>query len=302
MSKNARSLLRKRENMVGWICAFPAMFGFLFLDLIPMVASLYYSLSEYNAIGLPKFIGFSNYIRFFNGSDPAFLQSVKATLYYAVLSVPAYLIFAFCIALLLNRKMVGRTFFRAVFYLPSIVPAVASSFSWLLLMNPDFGLLNKLLSILGLPTSQWLWNSRSVIPAIVFMGIWGTGSTQVIFLAGLQSIPRVYYEAVDIDGGNSFQKLIHITLPMISSTLFFNLVMGVIGGLQVFSQAYIMTDGGPNNASLFYIFYLWRNAFTYMKMGTASAMAWLMFAVVIVLSALIFKTSNKWVYYESGDR
>ena len=168
-------------------------------------------------------------------------------------------------------------------------------------MNPDFGLLNTALQALGLPASQWLWDENTVIPSVVFMGVWSTGATQVIFLAGLQNIPQVFYEALEIDGGNSFHKFWNITLPMISSTMFFNLVMGIISAFQVFSQAYIMTEGGPNNASLFYVYNLWRQAFTYMKMGIASAMAWILFVVVLLLTLLAFKTSRTWVFYEGGD-
>lgn len=169
-------------------------------------------------------------------------------------------------------------------------------------MNPDFGLFNTLLGFLHLPESQFFWGKGSVLPSIVFMGIWGTGSTQVIFLAGLQNIPRVYYEALEIDGGNAWHKFWNITLPMVSSTMFFNLVMGIIGALQVFGQAYIITEGGPNNSSLFYVFNLWRQAFKYMDMGLASAMAWILFVAVLVLTIVVFKTSNKWVYYEGGDK
>lgn len=168
-------------------------------------------------------------------------------------------------------------------------------------MNPDFGLFNTILEFLHLPKSQFFWGKGSVLPSIVFMGIWGTGSTQVIFLAGLQEIPQVYYEALKIDGGNSWDKFWNITLPMVSSTLFFNLVNGIIGALQVFSQAYIITEGGPNNASLFYVYNLWRQAFKYMDMGKASAMAWILFVVVMLLTVLVFKSSKKWVYYEGGN-
>ena len=168
-------------------------------------------------------------------------------------------------------------------------------------MNPDFGLFNAILDVLHLPKSQFFWGKESVLPSIVFMGIWGTGSTQVIFLAGLQDIPKVYYEALEIDGGNSWHKFWNVTLPMVSSTLFFNLVMGIINALQVFSQAYIITEGGPNNASLFYVYNLWRQAFKYMDMGKASAMAWILFVVVLVLTAGVFRSSKKWVYYEGGE-
>ena len=289
------------NNLVGWGFALPAVLGFLILNLIPMLLSAYYSFCNYGIIGTPEWIGLDNYIALFTGKESTFWISVRCTALYAIMAVPANLVFAFAIAILLNRDMKGRAFFRSLFYLPCILPAVASSFVWILLMNPDFGLFNMILEFLHLPKSQFFWGKNSVLPSIVFMGIWSTGSTQVIFLAGLQDIPRVYYEALEIDGGNAWHKFRHITLPMISPTMFFNLVMGIIGALQVFSQAYIITEGGPNNASLFYVYNLWREAFRYMEMGVASAMAWILFLVVLVLTVIVFKTSNKWVYYEGGD-
>ena len=292
---------KTKSNIVGWAFALPAIIGFLFLNLGPMLLSGYYSLCEYNIISKPVWAGLKNYISLFDGTDPTFRLSVKATLLYAIMSVPANLIFAFMIALLLNRNMVGRAFFRSLFYLPSILPAVASSFVWILLMNPDFGLFNVILKFLHLPESKFFWGKGSVLPSIVFMGIWSTGATQVIFMAGLQNIPRVYYEALEIDGGNAWDKFWHVTLPMVSSTLFFNLVTGIISALQVFGSAYIITEGGPNNASLFYVFNLWRQAFKYMDMGKASAMAWILFVVVLLATLVVFKTSKKWVYNEGGD-
>ena len=289
------------SNLVGWGFALPAVLGFLILNLIPMLLSAYYSCCDYGIVGTPEWIGLDNYIALFTGEQTTFWISVRCTLLYAIMAVPANLAFAFAIAILLNRDMVGRAFFRSLFYLPCILPAVASSFVWILLMNPDFGLFNMILDFLHLPESQFFWGKDSVLPSIVFMGIWSTGSTQVIFLAGLQDIPRVYYEALEIDGGNAWHKFRHITLPLISPTMFFNLVMGIIGALQVFGQAYIITEGGPNNASLFYVYNLWREAFRYMEMGTASAMAWILFLVVLVLTVFVFKTSNKWVYYEGGN-
>lgn len=290
-----------KSNIAGWIFVLPALAGFLIFNLVPMVMSAYYSLCEYNIIGTPKWIGLQNYITLLFGENETFWVSVRATVLYAVMAVPANLIFSFAIAMLLNRQMIGRAFFRSLFYLPCIVPAVASSFVWLLLMNPDYGLLNEILGLLHLPQSQFFWGKESVLPSIVFMGIWSTGATQVIFLAGLQNIPRVYYEALEIDGGNAWHKFWNVTVPMVSSTIFFNLVMGIINALQVFSQAYIITEGGPNNRSLFYVYDLWRQAFKYMDMGKASAMAWMLFLVVMVLTAIVFKTSKKWVYYEGGE-
>lgn len=299
--KSHSATTRRRNNIIGWSFALPAVIGFLLLNLLPMIYSGYYSLCDYNLISKETFVGLRNYINLFSGADNTFWISVRVTLLYAVMAIPANLVFAFMIALLLNRDMVGRAFFRSVFYLPCILPTVASSFVWILLMNPDFGLFNTILGALHLPKSQFFWSESSVLPSIVFMGIWGTGSTQVIFLAGLQNIPRVYYEAVEIDGGNAWHKFRHVTLPMISSTLFFNLVMGIIGALQVFGQAYIITEGGPNNASLFYVYNLWRKAFKYREMGAACAMAWILFIIVLAATSFVFKTSKKWVYYEGEN-
>lgn len=303
MKKEKKTIkMETMSNIVGWSFALPAVLGFLIFNLLPMLLSGYYSFCEYSIIGKPEWIGLQNYIKLFDGEETTFWISVRVTLLYAIMAVPANLAFSFMVALLLNREMVGRAFFRSLFYMPCILPAVASSFVWILLMNPDFGLFNTLLGFLHLPESQFFWGKGSVLPSIVFMGIWGTGSTQVIFLAGLQNIPRVYYEALEIDGGNAWHKFWNITLPMVSSTMFFNLVMGIIGALQVFGQAYIITEGGPNNSSLFYVFNLWRQAFKYMDMGLASAMAWILFIAVLVLTIVVFKTSNKWVYYEGGDK
>ncbi len=302
MKKEKKSIkMETMSNIVGWSFVLPAVLGFLIFNLLPMLLSGYYSFCEYSIIGKPEWIGFQNYIKLFGGEETTFWISVRVTLLYAIMAVPANLAFSFMIALLLNRDMVGRAFFRSLFYMPCILPAVASSFVWILLMNPDFGLFNTILRFLYLPESQFFWGKGSVLPSIVFMGIWSTGSTQVIFLAGLQNIPRVYYEALEIDGGNTWHKFWNITLPMVSSTMFFNLVMGIIGALQVFGQAYIITEGGPNNSSLFYVFNLWRQAFKYMDMGLASAMAWILFVTVMILTVIVFKTSNKWVYYEGGD-
>ncbi len=292
------------SNITGWAFALPAILGFLIFNLVPMLLSGYYSFCDYPILSSPKWAGLKNYILLLaegGGSSQTFWLSAKATALYAIMAVPANLVFAFMIAVLLNRKMAGRAFFRSLFYLPCILPSVASSFVWILLMNPDFGLFNTILSWLHLPKSMFFWGKESVLPSIVFMGIWSTGSTQVIFLAGLQDIPRVYYEALEVDGGNAWHKFWNITIPMVTPTLFFNLVMGIIGALQVFGQAYIITEGGPNNASLFYVYELWRQAFRYMDMGVASAMAWLLFMVVLVLTLIVFKTSDKWVYYGGGD-
>jgi len=297
MRNNAR-----RNQICGLLFAGPAILGFVLFTLGPMVVSFVYSLTDYSVFkNALHFIGLRNYIRMFSGADPFFYKSLKATFLYVVMAVPCFIAFSFALAMLLNAKIKGVAFFRTVFYLPSIVPVVASAMIWMWMYNPDLGLINSLLKAVGLPTSLWLFSEKMVIPSIVFMGMWSTGGTMVIFLAGLKSIPEHYYEAVEIDGGSGWRKFIHITVPMMTPTIFFNTVMGLIGTFQVFSEPYILTNGGPNDASLFYVFYIWREAFRNSSMGYASALAWVLFVIILIFTVFIFK-SSKWVYYEGEGK
>ncbi|WP_223829611.1 carbohydrate ABC transporter permease [Paenibacillus arenilitoris] len=267
-----------------------------------MAASLFLSLTDYSIFkdGI-RFVGLDNFIRLFT-EDELFWKSLKVTFYFVVLKVPATIIVSFAIALLLNMNLKGRALFRTIVYLPSIVPAVATSMIWIWLLNPDLGLVNTVLRWLHLPTGMWLYAENSVIPSIVLTTMWGIGGTVVIFLAGLSGIPNQYYEAIEVDGGGWRHKLFHITIPMVSPTIFFNTIMTIIGSFQVFNEAYILTQGGPNNSSLFYIFYLWRTAFRDTEMGYASALAWVMFVIIMLFTLLIFRTSKSWVYYEGEGR
>ncbi len=217
------------------------------------------------------------------------------------LSVPVAIVFAFAIALLLNQVGRGKSVIRTIFYLPSIVPVVAMASIWTWIFNVDMGLANHLLKLLGLKKAMWLASEQTVIPTMVFINLWTTGSTMVIFLAGLQDVPRQLHEAIEIDGGNAWHKLWRVTVPMMTPTIFFNLVMGFINGFQTFTQAYMMTGGGPNNASLLYVYYMYREAFMFTRMGSASAIAWVLFIINMILSAFIFKSSSKWVYYGGGE-
>lgn len=296
-----RSRLNRANEISGILFALPAILGFLILVLGPMIASLFFSFTDYTVFSSAKFIGLGNYAKLFSGEDPFFYKSLLVTLYFAALNVPASIVASLIMAMLLSRNIRGRAIFRSIFYIPSIVPSVASAFIWLWLLNPDLGLVNTLLSSLGLPTSQWFFAQDSVIPSLVLTGLWGTGGTMVIFLAGIEGIPTEYYEAIDVDGGNFWHKFRHITLPMLSPTIFFNAVMATIGSFQTFTQAYIITQGGPNNSSLFIVYYLWREAFANANMGFASAIAWVLFLVILSLTFLIFRSSNSWVYYE-GDK
>ena len=292
---------RRREQAAGWLFAAPAIIGFMVFTLLPMIFSLFWSLTDFNVFkSETNFIGFANYREMFSSKDLYFSDSLKATAYYALLNVPVSILFSFAVALMLSSDIKGRGIFRIVFYLPSIIPAVASCMVWVWLLNQQYGLINTVLKAIGITPPGWIWDKNTVIPTLVMINMWKTGGTMVIFLAGIMSIPKVYYEAVVVDGGNAFHKLIYITIPMVTPTLFFNTVMAIINSLQVFTEGYIMTEGGPGNASLFYCLYLYRKAFQNADMGYACALAWLLFIIVLVLTLLVLKSQNKWVYYSDG--
>jgi multiple sugar transport system permease protein len=304
LSRNSLGRLQERKALFyGLLFTFPAILGFLIFTAGPMVASLYLSFTDYSVFkDSVNFVGLDNFSRLLSGEDDFFYKSLGVTFYFVVLKVPVTIIVSFFIAMLLNMELKGRSIFRTIIYLPSIVPAVATAIIWMWLLNPDLGLVNTILRWLHLPTSSWLYAEGSVIPAVVITTMWGIGGTVIIFLAGLSGIPNQYYEAIEVDGGGWWHKLFHITIPMISPTIFFNTIMTIIGSFQVFNEAYILTQGGPNNASLFYVFYLWRTAFRDTEMGYASALAWILFIIILIFTILVFRTSKSWVYYEGEER
>jgi multiple sugar transport system permease protein len=288
----------RAERRWGLLFAAPAILGFAIFTIGPMVASLFFSLTDWR-IGAPaKFIGLGNYRQL--GHDPLFWKSLNVTTYYTLGVVPLTLLVGFAVAMLVNQGVRGKGFWRTVYYLPTLVPAVASSVLWIWIFNPDFGLLNSMLRQGGLPTSSWIYGERSAVPSLILMSTWGFGNAMVIFLAGLQGVPRQLYEAVAIDGGGTWARFRHVTLPFMTPTIFYNLVTGTIGTFQVFNQAYIMTQGGPNNATEFYIYYLYTKAFTDSEIGYASALAWVLFVIVLVITVLLFRNARRWVYYEMG--
>jgi multiple sugar transport system permease protein len=282
------------------LLALPAIIGFVAFTLAPMIASLVISLTDWTIGGKPSFVGLANYKRMFTADD-SFYKSLWATLYYTLGAVPLLLIVAFAVALLLNQPVRGQAAFRVIYYLPAIVPIVANSMLWIWLFNPDFGLLNTITEKAGLPRSQWIFDESTAIPSLILMSVWGFGNVAVIFLAGLQGVPRQLYEAISVDGGGTWRRFRHITLPMMTPTIFYSLVTGVIGALQVFVQAAVMTEGGPNDSTLFYIYYLYRTAFTNNEMGYASALAWILFLVIMAVTVVLFRNSSRWVYYEAGS-
>jgi multiple sugar transport system permease protein len=298
-AKKKRSGVMEREQTKwGYIFIAPAIIGLLLFSLGPMLFSMVASFTEWNVISPMKFVGFGNYAKLFR--DPLVLQSLKVTAYYTVLTVPLTTVVTFLVALLLNTKVPGISIFRTIFYIPSIVPAVASAALWMFIYNPMFGLLNTILKTVGLPTSNFIFGKEGVIPCLAVMAVWASGNTVVIYLAGLQGVSRQLYEAAEIDGANVLSQFKNITIPMMTPVIFYNVVMGIINSMQTFTQAYIMTDGGPDNASLFYTLLLYRTAFKNSSMGYASAMSWILFIIIALLTAVIFKTSNRWVYYENG--
>jgi len=263
-----------------------------------MLASLYFSLTDYPILRSPEFVGFQNYVRMFT-REKLFWQSVKVTVLYAITAVPLGIVGSFILALFLNQKIKGITFFRTAFYMPVIVPIVASSVLWGWMLNPDYGLINAILKFFHLPTSRWLADPSTALPSLVLMSLWGVGAGMIIYLAGLQGIPEELYEAGKIDGANGNQLFWYVTLPLMTPTIFFNVVIGLIAALQIFTESFLMTGGGPLFATYFYGLMVYDRAFQFFQMGMASAMAWVLGVVILILTLLIFRSSSLWVFYES---
>jgi multiple sugar transport system permease protein len=278
----------------------PWLVGFAAFTFLPIVLSLYYSLCDYNLLQHPAFIGAENYHGLLN--DGIFWRSLRVTLLYAAISVPLGLLVSLGVALLLNVNLRAQPIFRTLIFLPSLVPTIASAILWKWMFNQRLGIINRVLApALGwfhLPAPPWLDQSNWVVPSLALMSVWSVGNTVVIYLAGLQDVPRELYEAAELDGANPLQRLLNVTVPMISPVIFFNLIMAIIGILQVFDTPFMMTGGGPNRASYFYTYYLYDNAFTYLKMGYASAMAWIQLLLVLALTGIAFWSSKRWVHYQ----
>ena len=293
--------MRRNEAVAGDLFMLPLLLGIIFLTYGQFIYSLIISFTDQSVFGASKFVGFQNYTKLLT-DDFFFWKSIKATLLYAFGSVIATQLTALAIALLLNNKYLqGKTFFRTVFYIPSIVPAVASCLLWMWMFNPDYGIFNAVLKAIGLPTSKWIYAESSAVPSLILMSAWACGAPMVIYLSGLANVPPSLLEAVEIDGGGAWSKLIHITIPMISPVLFYNTLMGVINGFMTFTNTYVMTEGGPNNATLFVNYLIYRDAFQYNEFGYASAIAWIVFFVLAVLTLIIFQFFGKKVYYGGKD-
>jgi multiple sugar transport system permease protein len=288
--------LARREAITGYLFIAPAVLGFLLWTAGPMVASVWLATTDWDLIRAPRPVGLANVARLL--ADDLFWASLRATAYYTAVHVPLALGLAFLLALLMNVPLRGIGFFRTVYYLPTMVPAVANALLWVWIFNSEFGLLNMALGAVGLPKIAWLQDSDWAMPALIVMSLWTLGATMVIYLAGLQGVPQHLYEAAEIDGAGALARFRHVTVPMLSPIIFFNLILQIIGSFQVFTTGYIMTRGGPDNATLFYVLYLFQNAFQYFKMGYAAALAWVLFFIVLALSLLVFRYVGRMVHYE----
>ncbi|MCK6579848.1 MAG: sugar ABC transporter permease [Anaerolineae bacterium] len=289
--------LARRRTITGYIFISPFMLGVLFWVVIPVLVNLYLTFHSWNLMSPPRFVGLANIETLFK--DPILPYALKATFLYTVMSVPLGLALGFFLANLINTNIRGIAVFRTVFYLPSIVPAVANALLWAWMFNTEFGLINSFIRALGGSKIAWLQDPAWAMPAFVILSLWGSGASMIIFLAGLQGIPDIYYEAAEIDGAGRWAKMRHITLPMMSPIFFFNLVIGFINSFQVFVIGYLITDGGPQNSTLFLVLYIYRSAFQNLKMGYAAALSWLLFGILLVLSLIIFRYLGKRVYYEN---
>ncbi|HST05338.1 MAG TPA: sugar ABC transporter permease [Chloroflexia bacterium] len=292
---------KKSETWLFYLCISPWLIGFLIWTAGPMFYSLYLSFTSWDLFTTPQWVGLGNYKDIFT-DNPDFWQSMKVTAIYTFASVPLSLVGALAIALLLNSKVRGIAFFRTIFYLPSVLPAIAVAVLWIWVFNPLYGILNVLLGLVGIKGPSWLGDPNWALPALIFMSLWSLGGSMIIYLAGLQGISTTLYEAAELDGANKVQQLFKITIPQLTPTIFFNLVLSIIGSFQVFTQAYAMTQGGPRQSTLFYMYYLFDMAFIKFRMGYASALAWILFAIILVFTLLIIKSSSLWVYYESETK
>lgn len=288
------------ESGVAYICLIPAFIGLLFLTYLPLLGVVGISLTNWSGLRSPDFVGLDNYVRLFT-TDPYIKDSIIATLYFAVISVIGSMFYSLFIALLLNRKIPGRAFFRAVFYVPYVLPAAAVYVGWSWLYEGNFGFFNYVLSELGLDKILFIADSSYVIPSLALISVWLSGNLIVIFLAGLQNVPAIYHEAAEMDGANGWQRFIHITLPSMSPIIFYNLLMSLIFNIQVVTPALALTNGGPGNSSRFLTYLMYDQAFVNHKLGYASATTVVIFAILSVFTFLLFKTSKRWIYNEGGD-
>lgn len=291
---------RRREAIAGYLFISPWLIGFIVFFVGPIIASFILSFTQWNIVGSPQWIGLDNYQTIFT-NDPRFIKAIQVTLTYSVFYLPLEVACGIGLAVLMNRKLKGIGIFRTLFYMPSVVPQVAAALVWLWMLNARYGVVNTLLDKVGVTGPNWLGSPAYILPSLILIALWGVGGTAVIYLAGLQNIPEVFYEAATVDGANSLQKFFRITLPLLSPTIFFQLVLGLIGVFQTFTPAFIAAGGtgGPLQSGLFYMLYLYNRGFVTLRMGYASALAWILTVFILIVTVLVLRSSRYWVYYET---
>ena len=300
-TKKQKPVIKSADNAVAYLLMAPWLLGFVGMWLVPAVISIYYSFTNFNLLNTPQFIGLSNYTRAFT-QDQTFVQALKVTFIYVLVLVPLRLTFALFVAMLLNKKHRGLGLYRTLYYVPSIIGgSIAVSVVWKQIFG-NKGVLMSLLATIGIPqTTSLLGNPKTALSVIIIMGVWQFGSSMLIFLSALKQIPFTLYESAMVDGARPSYTFFKITLPMLTPTIFFNLILQIINGFRVFTESYVITDGGPLDSTLSYVLYLYRRAFTYFDMGYSCALAWILVAIIAVFTVIIFKTQNNWVYYESEE-
>jgi len=297
-----RLSLSKREALWAYIFISPWLIGFIIFTVGPMLASLYFSFTDYDIVSSPRWVGLSNYINLVH--DQLFWHALGITFKFALVALPLNLVISYLIAVLLNQNIAGRNLWRTVYFLPSVIAGVAVALLWVRIFDPKFGILNPFLEKLGIQGPGWLSDPHWALSALVIMSLWSVGGNIILYLAGLQGVPTDLYDAAKVDGATTWQRFWHVTLPMTTPVIFFNLVLGMIATFQYFTEVYVITNGtgNPARSTLFYNLYLYQNAFRYFHMGYASTMAWVLFIIVLGFTLLIFRSSDAWVFYEGQLR
>ncbi len=288
--------MQRREELTGWLFASPWLLGFVIFTAGPMLASAFFSFTDWNLIQPMKFVGLANF-QMALGKDPLVWQALKVTTVYAFVSVPLQVVFGLIIALLLNTNIRGLRYYRTIYFLPSVLSGVAVALLWRWIYASDYGLINSMLAGIGIRGPGWLGSADWALPALIGMSLWHVGGGMVVYLAGLQGVPTELYEAAEVDGATIWSRLRFITIPLITPVIFYQLVTGIIAALQIFTQPLIMTNGGPHDSTLSFMLYLYRNAFQFFKMGYASVLAWILFIYILILTLIVFRSSRWWVFY-----
>ncbi|MGA2547462.1 MAG: sugar ABC transporter permease [Rectinemataceae bacterium] len=288
---------KSRSALAAYLFLTPAILGLLLYTFLPIIGVVGMSLTEWNGLKAPTYIGLGNFKEIFT-EDMFFPTSVLATLYFALFTVVIGTVYAFLVALLINQRIIGRGLFRSVFFLPFIVPSIGAAIVWAWMYEANFGLINYALGLIGIDKVMWLGDEATATPALGLMTIWGFGNFIVIYLAGLQGIPRTYLEAVEIDGGNVWHKFRNVTLPLLSPVILFNVMTSIVANLQVFVPAYSITKGAPNSSTLYMVYYIFRQGFQNNRFGYAAAVSLIFFAFIAAVTAIVYATSRKWMFYE----